>query len=224
MLVVTTEAIPGQPIAEALGLARGNVVRSKNVGKDIIASFRNIIGGEVNEYTSMIAGAREQAYDRMVEDARRQGADAIVGMRFTTSTAGQGQAEILAFGTAVAFLKVLKAKTKSLNASGGSCSKCRRSPLYGWSKPSSAAWRACRQARPNRLQSCWRRIGHKTFFGRAVERIAHQGIAAVIEVNADLRRAPCLQAALNLAGEGAKGLHHCKVCHGFAAIVPHCHL
>lgn len=101
MLVVTTDLIPGKSISEALGLARGNVVRTKNVGKDIVAGFRNIIGGEVTEYTSMIAGAREQAYDRMVADAKAMGADAIVGMRFTTSTVGQEQAEILAFGTAV---------------------------------------------------------------------------------------------------------------------------
>lgn len=101
MLVVSTDLIPGKEISEALGLAKGNVVRTKNVGKDIVAGFRNIIGGEVNEYTSMIAGAREQAYDRMVADAQKMGADAVVGMRFTTSTVGQGQAEILAFGTAV---------------------------------------------------------------------------------------------------------------------------
>ena len=101
MLVVTTDTIAGQNISHALGIARGNVVRAKHIGKDIVASFRNVIGGEVDEYTSMIAGAREQAYDRMVEHAKDMGGDAIVGMRFTTATVAQGQAEILAFGTAV---------------------------------------------------------------------------------------------------------------------------
>ena len=101
MLVVTTDTIPGREISQTLGLARGNVIRAKHVGSDIIASLRNLVGGEISEYTQLMAAAREQALDRMIEDARTQGADAIVGARFTTATIAQGGAEILAFGTAV---------------------------------------------------------------------------------------------------------------------------
>lgn len=101
MLVVTTETIPGREISETLGICRGNVIRAKHVGTDIIAGLRNIVGGEVTEYTKLMGEAREQAFDRMVADARAMGADAIVGMRFTTSMVTQGAAEMLAFGTAV---------------------------------------------------------------------------------------------------------------------------
>lgn len=101
MLVVTTDTIPGREISQTLGLARGNVIRAKHVGSDIIASLRNLVGGEISEYTQLMAAAREQALDRMIEDARAQGADAVVGARFTTATIAQGGAEILAFGTAV---------------------------------------------------------------------------------------------------------------------------
>ena len=101
MIVSTTETLPGYEITEVLGLTRGNVIRAKHVGKDIIAGFRQIVGGELNEYTKMLAEAREQAYDRMLEHAKGLGADAIIGMRFTTATVMSGSAEILAFGTAV---------------------------------------------------------------------------------------------------------------------------
>ena len=101
MLVVTTDTIPGSEIAETLGLVRGNVVRAKHVGSDIVAGLRNLVGGEVNEYTQLISAAREQALDRMIDEARSMGADAVIGMRYTTSQIAQGGAEILAFGTAV---------------------------------------------------------------------------------------------------------------------------
>lgn len=105
MLVVTTDHIPGMEIESTIGIARGNVIRAKHVGTDIIAGLRNIVGGEVTEYTKLMAEAREQAYDRMVVDAQRQGADAIIGMRFATSMVTQGAAEMLAFGTAVRLAK-----------------------------------------------------------------------------------------------------------------------
>ena len=101
MLVVTTDAVAGREIAEVLGLARGNVIRAKHLGSDIVAALRNLVGGEISEYTQLMAAAREQALDRMIEEARSMGANAIVGARFTTSTIAQGGAEILAFGTAV---------------------------------------------------------------------------------------------------------------------------
>ncbi len=101
MLVVTTDHLPGYRVTESLGLARGNVIRAKHVGNDIIAGLRNLVGGEVTEYTKLMAEAREQAMDRMIKHAESQGADAVIGMRFTTSLITQGAAEILAFGTAV---------------------------------------------------------------------------------------------------------------------------
>ncbi len=101
MIVTTTDTLAGMEITETLGLTKGNVVRAKHVGSDIIASLRSIVGGEINEYTQLIAASREQALDRMIDDAKAMGADAIVGMRFTTSTVAQGSSEILAFGTAV---------------------------------------------------------------------------------------------------------------------------
>jgi len=101
MLVTTSETIPGRTIREALGVARGNTIRARHVGTDIVAGLRNLVGGEVGEYTKLMAEAREQAYDRMVAHAREMGADAIVAMRFGTSTIAQGAAEILAYGTAV---------------------------------------------------------------------------------------------------------------------------
>ena len=101
MIVATTESISGHTITETLGVCRGNVIRAKHVGTDFVSGLRNIVGGEMTEYTKMIAEAREQSFDRMVADANRMGADAIVGMRFTTSTIAQGAAEILDFGTAV---------------------------------------------------------------------------------------------------------------------------
>jgi len=101
IIVVTTETVAGYRIVASLGVVRGLTVRTRNVGADMIASLRNLVGGEVPEYTKMMAGAREQSLDRMVSDARLLGADAVVGLRFTTSMVMQGAAEILAFGTAV---------------------------------------------------------------------------------------------------------------------------
>lgn len=101
MLIATTDLIAGREIVETLGLARGNTIRARHVGADIVAGLRNIVGGEVPEYTKLLAEAREQALDRMVAQATRMGADAVVGMRFATSMVTQGAAEIVAYGTAV---------------------------------------------------------------------------------------------------------------------------
>ena len=101
MIVSTTEVVPGREISEVLGLARGNVIRAKHLGSDIVATLRNLVGGEVSEYTKLMAEAREQALEHMIAQARELNADAIVGVRFTTSMVMAGAAEILAFGTAV---------------------------------------------------------------------------------------------------------------------------
>ncbi|MEJ2538546.1 MAG: YbjQ family protein [Gemmatimonadota bacterium] len=101
MIVVTTPEISGREIAEVLGLVRGNTIRARHVGRDIQAKIRNLTGGEVHEYTKMMAEAREQAVDRMLEDAAAVGADAIVGVRFQTCEVMNGAAEMLCYGTAV---------------------------------------------------------------------------------------------------------------------------
>ena len=101
MIITTTETIPKKEIAEILGVARGSTVRAKNIGKDIFAGFKNIVGGEIHEYTKLQADSREEAMKRVADDAERLGADAIVGLRLTTSMVTQGAAEILAYGTAV---------------------------------------------------------------------------------------------------------------------------
>ncbi|PLX10216.1 MAG: hypothetical protein C0594_05200 [Marinilabiliales bacterium] len=101
MIVVSTENIPGKDIGEALGIVRGSTVRSRNIGRDIFAGLKNIVGGEIEEYTKLLADSREQAMQRMVQDAEKLGADAVVNVRFTTSAVQQGSAEILAYGTAV---------------------------------------------------------------------------------------------------------------------------
>ena len=103
MIISTTEQIPKKEISEILGIARGSTVRAKNIGKDIFAGFKNIVGGEIQEYTQLQADSREEAIKRMVDDAERLGADAIVNVRLTTSMVMQGAAEILAYGTAVKF-------------------------------------------------------------------------------------------------------------------------
>lgn len=100
-LVSTTEQLPGYEVVEVLGVARGNVIRAKHVGTDFVAALRNVVGGEVREYTKLMAEAREQAFDRMVENARAMGADAIIAMRFQTAMVMAGSAEMLAYGTAV---------------------------------------------------------------------------------------------------------------------------
>ncbi len=101
MITVNTESIPGREIEDVLGLVRGNTIRARHVGQDIMAGLRNIVGGEVKEYTGMISQAREEAFNRMIEDADKMGADAVVNVRFTTSQVMGGAAEILAYGTAV---------------------------------------------------------------------------------------------------------------------------
>ena len=101
MLITTTETIPGKNILASLGIARGSTVRARNVGKDIFASFKNLIGGEIEEYTKLQADSREQALSRMIDDANKLGANAVVNVRFMTSVISQGAAEVLAYGTAV---------------------------------------------------------------------------------------------------------------------------
>lgn len=100
-IVATINEIPGYKISEVLGVARGSTVRSKNLVMDIGAGLKNLIGGEVKTYTSMANSARDEAYNRMVNDAIEMGANAIVGMRFSTSMIIQGASEMVAFGTAV---------------------------------------------------------------------------------------------------------------------------
>lgn len=101
MLFVTTETIIGKEITESLGTVRGSTVRARNIGRDFFAGLKNIVGGEISEYTQLLADSREQAIKRMLDDAKRLNADAIVNVRFTTSNVMQGAAEILAYGTAV---------------------------------------------------------------------------------------------------------------------------
>ena len=101
MKLVNTETIAGKTIVDSLGIARGSTVRSRNAVRDIFASLKNIIGGEVEEYTKLQADSREQAIVRMIDDAKKMGADAVVNVRFTTSVVAQGASEILASGTAV---------------------------------------------------------------------------------------------------------------------------
>jgi uncharacterized protein YbjQ (UPF0145 family) len=101
LLVTTTDNVPGYRIVRVKGLVRGNTVRARNVGRDILAGLKSIVGGEVGTYTAMLAQSREQALDRLRAEALEVGANAVVGMRITTSTVMQGAAEILAYGTAV---------------------------------------------------------------------------------------------------------------------------
>ena len=93
--------VPGREISEILGVAQGNTVRARNVGRDIAAGLKNMVGGEIGTYTDMISHARDEAYNRMVNDATEMGADAVIGVRFTTSAITQGASELLAYGTAV---------------------------------------------------------------------------------------------------------------------------
>ena len=101
IIVATTETIAGHDIVQTLGLVRGSTVRAKHIGSDIVASLRNLVGGEVKEYAQLLAGAREQAYDRMIHEATAIGADAIVGVRMETSTIQQAASEVMCYGTAV---------------------------------------------------------------------------------------------------------------------------
>jgi len=101
MILVNTPTVPNKAIIKTLGIARGSTVRARNVGQDIFAGLKNIVGGEISEYTKLQAQSREQALQRMTEDAERMGANAIVNVRLTTSMVVQGGSEILAYGTAV---------------------------------------------------------------------------------------------------------------------------
>lgn len=101
MIITTTETIPNKQITEILGIARGSTVRARNVGRDIFAGLKNLIGGEISEYTKLQADSREQALQRLIQDAEQLGADAVVNIRFESATIMQGVAEIMAFGTAV---------------------------------------------------------------------------------------------------------------------------
>ena len=101
MIVVTTEYISGQKTIRTLGIVKGNTVRACHAGEDLMAFMKNLVGGELGEYTEVIAQAREQAIDRMIEEAKTLGANAVVGLRFSTFYVTHGAAEIMAYGTAV---------------------------------------------------------------------------------------------------------------------------
>jgi uncharacterized protein YbjQ (UPF0145 family) len=101
MILSTTESVAGRAIAETLGLVNGNAVRARHIGNDIMAGLKNVVGGEISEYARLQAQAREQATQRMVERATALGADAVIGVRYTTSMIMSGASEVLAYGTAV---------------------------------------------------------------------------------------------------------------------------
>ena len=101
MIITNTETVAGREIITSIGIARGSTVRARNVGRDIFAGLKNLVGGEIDEYTKLQAQAREEAMQRMIQDAEKMGADAVVNVRFTTSMIMQGASEILAYGTAV---------------------------------------------------------------------------------------------------------------------------
>ncbi|AAB90368.1 YbjQ family protein [Archaeoglobus fulgidus] len=101
IIITTTETVPQREVAEILGVVFGNTVRAKHVGKDILAGLKNIVGGEIEEYTEMLRDARMEALNRMIKEAKKLGADAVVNVRFTTSQTMAGAAELLAYGTAV---------------------------------------------------------------------------------------------------------------------------
>jgi uncharacterized protein YbjQ (UPF0145 family) len=106
MIVTTTENVPGYEITEVLGIVFGNTVRAKHIGKDILAGLKNIVGGEIEEYTEMLRDARLEALNRMINEAKKLGADAVVNVRFATSQTMAGAAELLAYGTAVKLRKL----------------------------------------------------------------------------------------------------------------------
>ncbi len=101
IIVTTGEIVPGKQVKEILGIVRGNTVRARHVGRDVMAGFKNLVGGEIKSYTDMISQARDEAYNRMVNRALEQGADAVINVRFMTSMVVQGAAEMLVYGTAV---------------------------------------------------------------------------------------------------------------------------
>ena len=101
LIITTTSEIPGKKVVEILGVVKGNTVRARNIGRDIGAGFKNIVGGEVKTYTQMTTDARDESFNRMVNEAVKLKADAVIGMRFMTSMIMQGASEMLAYGTAV---------------------------------------------------------------------------------------------------------------------------
>ena len=101
MIITTAEQVEGRRVAKTIGLVSGSTIRAKHIGKDIMAQFRGIVGGEITEYTEMMNEARDEAVRRMVEDAEKKGANAVIGMRFSTAMIMQYAAEILAYGTGV---------------------------------------------------------------------------------------------------------------------------
>jgi uncharacterized protein YbjQ (UPF0145 family) len=101
LILSNTETIPGKTIVEFYGVVSGSTVRAKHIGRDIMASFKNIVGGELRGYTELLVEARQEAVDRMIEQARSVGANAVVNVRFSTSSIAQGAAELFAYGTAV---------------------------------------------------------------------------------------------------------------------------
>ncbi|MFC1933043.1 YbjQ family protein [Chloroflexota bacterium] len=101
MIITTSEQVEGRKIVKTIGLVKGSTIRARHLGRDIMAGLRGVVGGEITEYTKMMAESREQAIQRMVENAEQQGANAIVGLRFTTSMVMQNASEILAYGTGV---------------------------------------------------------------------------------------------------------------------------
>jgi len=101
LIITTSDQIEGKKITDTIGLVRGSTIRARHVGRDIMAGLRSLVGGEITDYTKMMAEAREQAIQRMVEDAEKQGANAVVGMKFTTSMIMSNASEILAYGTGV---------------------------------------------------------------------------------------------------------------------------
>jgi len=101
MILTNTDFVPNKEIGQILGLVRGNTIQAKGIGKDMVAGFRNVIGGEIKEYTNMLAEAREIALKRMEQKAEKMGADAVINVRFMTSSVMTAAAEILAYGTAV---------------------------------------------------------------------------------------------------------------------------
>jgi uncharacterized protein YbjQ (UPF0145 family) len=101
IIIATTEEIPGKKVAQVLGVVKGNTVRARNIGRDIGAGFKNLIGGEVKTYTQMTSDSRDEAFNRMVNEAIKLGADAVIGMKFMTSMVMAGASEMLAYGTAV---------------------------------------------------------------------------------------------------------------------------
>lgn len=106
MIVVNTETIPGHEIVEVKGLVQGNTIRAKHLGRDITASLKNLVGGELTQYTELLTESRRQAVERMIQQAQQLGADAVVNVRFTTSSIAAGAAELYAYGTAVNLVRV----------------------------------------------------------------------------------------------------------------------